>query len=50
MIYQLTDMNILIKNLPYWLIDLLTNATSFILDKNRLLKALNIGKMAKLGI
>ncbi|MFP3013452.1 MAG: lipoprotein insertase outer membrane protein LolB [Arsenophonus sp. NC-QC1-MAG3] len=44
MIYQLTGMNIPIKNLPYWLIGLLTNATSFILDKNGLLKSIKYRK------
>ncbi|MGP1958945.1 MAG: lipoprotein insertase outer membrane protein LolB [Arsenophonus sp. NC-CH8-MAG3] len=40
MIYQLTGMKIPIKNLPYWLIGLLTNATSFILYENGLLKSI----------
>lgn len=40
MIYQLTGMEIPIENLPYWLIGLPTNATSFTLDENGLLKTI----------
>ncbi|HGJ5877342.1 MAG TPA: lipoprotein insertase outer membrane protein LolB [Arsenophonus sp.] len=40
MIYQLTGMEIPIENFPYWLIGLPTNATSFTLDKNGLLKTI----------
>ncbi|MGP1956191.1 MAG: lipoprotein insertase outer membrane protein LolB [Arsenophonus sp. NC-PE1-MAG3] len=40
MIYKLTGMKIPIKNLQYWLIGLLTNSTSFILNENGLLKSI----------
>ncbi|XZQ54844.1 MAG: lipoprotein insertase outer membrane protein LolB [Arsenophonus sp.] len=40
LIYKLTGIEIPIKNLSYWLIGLPTNATSFTLDRNGLLKTI----------
>ncbi|MFP3029402.1 MAG: lipoprotein insertase outer membrane protein LolB [Arsenophonus sp.] len=48
MIYQLTGIQIPIETLPYWLIGLLTNATSFTSDENGLLKTIEYRQNSKI--